>query len=143
MAWLWPKITNVEEAKQAAQQGAAYAAVVAALTTLVSAYALYVGHAVIGIDGWGLVDASIFAVAAWRLYRYSFPWAIAGLAMMIAEVAFKVSAGQGPGFLGILIIAGLLAGVRGTFFIRKELKRQAKFALVVPVSPDTLTTSND
>ncbi len=120
---LWPVITNEEEAQKFAKSGAYAAATVAVLTSAISLIALGAKKPVLGMDGWGIVDALLFAVIAWRMFKFSFPWAVVGLLLYCAEMAWKWSTG---GFHNVVvpafIILALIAGMRGTAFLSKKEK---------------------
>src|ERR1035438_5574881 len=62
--WLWPSITNENEAKNAAKSGAGAALVVALLTGGIAVAAIVTGSSIAGIDGYSLADAFLFAVIA-------------------------------------------------------------------------------
>jgi hypothetical protein len=81
----WPSIQNPETAVKAMQFGAYTAALSAILTAGISGAAIYLRHPVLGMDAWALVDATLFAIVAWRVYRQSLPWSIAGLVIFSLE----------------------------------------------------------
>lgn len=121
--WLWPVITNDEEAKKAARSAAYVAATVAVLTCVVSIVALITKEPFSGIDGWGILDALLFAVIAWRIFKLSFPWALSALLLYCAEMAWKWNTQGLPGgnvVVPVLVVLALIAGVRGTAFIGKR-----------------------
>jgi hypothetical protein len=122
--WLWPAITNEVEAKKAAKSGAHVAVLIAILNSAVSLVAIVTKEPFLGMDGWGLTDALLFAVIAWRIYKFSFPWAIVGLLLYLAEICWRwttFSPPPGPGIIiTSLIILALIAGVRGTAFLSKR-----------------------
>jgi hypothetical protein len=121
---LWPVITNEEEAKKAAKSGAYVAALIAVLNFLVSLVAIITKEPFLGMDGWGLVDALLFAVIAWRLFKFSFPWAVVGLLLYFAEIYSRWTT-VGPTKSGGIVTTGLIvlafiACVRGTLFLSSE-----------------------
>jgi hypothetical protein len=123
----WPNMDSSENAIQAMHNGAG----AAVFTTLISAgfgaASLFLGHPVLGMDGWVLVDAAIFAVIAWRIYRLSLPWAITGLALFTLEKAFSLVNGQATSGIVVAIIFWLfyLHAVRGGLYLRKARKATA------------------
>lgn len=130
--WIWPHIRDEGSAKEAVRAGALCSAFVAGVTGLLSLLAMVNGKAIAGIDGGGLVDASLFALISWRLYRYSFWWAATGLVLILSELVWKITTyPRGIGIITFLIILGFLHAVRGTYFLRNERKKQ--------VAPSSLT----
>jgi hypothetical protein len=122
-AWLWPDITNEVEAKKATRSGAYAAVIVAVLTAAISLIAIGSKKPLMGMDGWGMVDALLFAVIAWRVFKFSFPWAVAGLLLYGVETFWRwstVGVPKGAGIIttGFLILA-FITGARGTAFLNK------------------------
>jgi hypothetical protein len=69
-----------------------------------------------------LVDAALFAIAAWRIYRMSRAWALLGLLGFVAERAYNLYARglANAGFVvGLVILLGFVNGVRGTYAFHK------------------------
>ena len=121
--WIWPVITNEDEAKNAAKSGGVGALFVTVCTGGIAIVAISTGRSYAGIDGYGLVDASLFALIAWRLFRYSFAWAVFGLVMMFAELFWKLSNDpKSAGVITVIITLSLVASVRGTYFLRNKRK---------------------
>ena len=58
-------------------------------------------------DAWILVDAILFAVIAWRLWRKSRAWAVVGLAFMVLENVDKLK--SAPSTFGVITIILSLA----------------------------------
>lgn len=81
----WPSIESQSNATDVMHFAAFTAGLSAFVTAGISLDAIYEGHAVMGISGWALVDAAVFAIVAWRIYRLSLPWAIVGLALFTVE----------------------------------------------------------
>ena len=81
----FPTISNPQNATQAMHNGAYAASLVAAVTGAINIAAIYTQTPIMGAHGWGLIDATLFAIVAWRVYRLSLPWAIAGLVLYILE----------------------------------------------------------
>lgn len=119
--WLWPVITNENEAQKAAKSGAYGAVFIAVCTCALSLIGIATKEPFLGMDGWGMVDAFLFAVIAWRMFRYSFPWAVFGLLLYSAEIfwKWKNDAPKGNLVVTVLIVLSLIAGVRGTAFLNK------------------------
>lgn len=122
--WLWPDITNEVEAQKASRSGAYAAMIVVVLTSAISLIAIGAKESVLGLDGWGLVDGALFAVIAWRIFKFSFPWAVVGLLCYGAEVFWRWTTAGVPGGGGIvttsLLILAFISGARGTAFLNKR-----------------------
>jgi hypothetical protein len=115
----WPSVSDLEGAKKAAHEGAGAAVFVAAVTVLFSVLAIFGIQILPGFSPLSLVDAALFAIVAWRIYKMSRAWSVVGLLLFAAERAYAfyyrgvtVTAGIVVGF--ILLLA-FLNGVRGTF----------------------------
>jgi hypothetical protein len=118
--WLWPSIANPSDAENAVKIGAGAAMFLAILSCVLAVAAVMTERPQAGVDGWGMVDASLFALVAWRISERSFPWAIAGLALYLLEVLWGLITFT-PGALGIVtvfIVLAFVGGVRGTYFLR-------------------------
>lgn len=121
--WIWPVITNEGEAKNASKSGAGGALFVAVCTGTIAVIAIATRQTILGIDGYGLVDAVLFALIAWRLFKYSFPWAVFGLLLYLAEVYDRVhDEPKRFGAVSVIIIMSLVASLRGTYFLRSRKK---------------------
>jgi len=129
MKWYWPKLTGLKEAEQAAHQGAGVCFVIAVFTAIVAGMSLWLRRPVMGIDAWAFLDAIIFAIAGWRVWRLSRIWAVLALVIFVGETIYAVEATSGPippggAFIRMVFILVLINGVRGTFaycaFKRKE-----------------------
>lgn len=125
LTWVWPRIANEYEAKAASKIGAFAALFVAVVTGGFAIFSMATGHPQEGIDGWGLVDAAAFVLIAWRLFRYSFPWSVFGIAMFLAELCWKLYYNpRGVTVATAIIMLALVAGLRGTYFLRTAKKHQ-------------------
>jgi hypothetical protein len=115
-----PQIATLSEAQKVGRQGTWAACFVAGLTALVAVASLSgILPADFPIKGWALVDAALFGVIAWGIYRMSRVAAVAGLAVYILERIYMQSAlgaKAGSGIVvTILIILAFINAVRGTF----------------------------
>lgn len=112
---LWPDVRDAESARVAARQAFQVAAIVAALDAVFGVMAL-AGVKVGPFDAWILFDGSLFAVVAWRTYRPSKVWSVIGLALMLAEMGYKVAAQPTTvGAISVFLLLGSINGVRGAF----------------------------
>jgi hypothetical protein len=125
--WAWPEIIDEDSARDAAHMAGGWAGVVAGVTTLLAAVSIFGGVSVMGIRAWSLVDAAMFGVVAWQVWRGSRAFAVAGLSLYGLEVLYGVvTHPPGIGILTIIIMLALINGVRGTFGLHKfeEINKQ-------------------
>lgn len=125
--WAWPEITDEDSARSASHVAGGWAAFVAGLTTLLAVGSIVTSGPVMGITGSSLVDAGLFAAVAWRTWVGSRAWAVTGLALYSLEIVWNVvTHPPGIGIFTILVLIGLVNGVRGTFKLHQyeELRKQ-------------------
>jgi hypothetical protein len=131
MAWLWPKIEDAKTARDAALQGAGVGLFVAAVTGVAASLSILYDKPVLGIDGWALIDAALFAVVSWRVYKMSRPWAVLGLLLYLTEVGLRIAeAGFNRGYSPVALVFALafVNAVRGTFAFHRFGKQAAKLS---------------
>jgi hypothetical protein len=120
----WPPIETAEKAVDLMHNGSFAAVFSTILTAGISIAAMYLNHPIMGMDGLGLVDAFLFGVVAWRIYRLSLPWAIAGLLFFTGERLYGVVSNPRSGTAGIVVAFILffyyLNAVRGGLYLRRE-----------------------
>jgi hypothetical protein len=117
MAWYWPTIEDESSAEQATKSAVGASGFIAAVTALLSILSIIYHKPVLGLDAWGLVDAAIFVLVAWRIYRMSRAWAIIGLVVYILEVGYKLltSPSGAIGVLTVIFVLAYIGAIRGTF----------------------------
>ncbi len=117
MSWIWPKVIDLKTAKLANRQGvwaASFVAVVTAVFSALGAAGIQLFEFTFG--AWSLIDACIFGVLSFGIYKMSRIASVAGLGLYLIERA-DIWITYGP---KNLIIAGLLVlmfinSIRGTF----------------------------
>ena len=132
-----PPLNSPANAVTLMRYGAAAAGLNAVAAAGIGVAAIYLGHPVLGLDGWCLADAAVFAVITWRVYCQSLPWAIAGLVLFAFEEIFKSV--SHPDFMGnVAVIAGAILwgpcyvyAVRGGLYLR-EKKLVSEYATDAP-----------
>jgi len=128
--FIWPDVSTLDGARSACRTGAAFAVIVAVLTGGVAILAALGVHLfpTSVFDASALIDAALFAVVAWGLYRYSRVAAVAGLVIYLAERVYMIASGVTGGIpLAIIMTIGLLGAVRGAF-AHHRLSKQAPAA---------------
>jgi hypothetical protein len=125
-AW-WPDIHDTKSAKQAVWGATGAALFVSAMTLLSVAL------------GWrpqsSLLDAIIFAVIAWRIYKMSKAWAIVGWVLYAIELGsnlYVFGLKFGTLITGAFLLAAFLAGIRGTFAYSKLSAMQTTYLAGTP-----------
>ncbi|HKF45899.1 MAG TPA: hypothetical protein VKB38_00980 [Terracidiphilus sp.] len=117
---------NHKKAVHGMRIGALAAGLFAAITATANVMAIFSDQPVMGMNGWGLIDAALFAVVAWRVYRLSLPWSIAGLVMFTTErlLAFLHSPHVlSGGLIGtVIFFPAYVNAVRSGLILRKERK---------------------
>jgi hypothetical protein len=135
MAWYWPTIEDENSAEHATKAAVGVSGFIAAVTALAALLSMVYHKPILGLDGWGLVDAVIFALIAWRISKVSRTWAIVGLLMYLLEVGYKLATNP-SGALGILTIIFILIyinAIRGAFAYHRY--RKADNDPLAPPSP--------
>src|ERR1700693_4444542 len=137
MAWHWPKIEDDKTAQDAALQGWGVCLFFSAVTGVAASLSILYQKPVLGIDGWALFDAGLFALVSWRVYKMSRPWAVFGLLLYLAEVSVRIakyfgSSGTGsiPPFsiVAIVFTLAFVNAVRGTFAFHRFSKKAARIS---------------
>jgi len=125
MQSFWPKITDVESAKAASRAGVAGAGIVVVVTLAFVVWGLLRGSPVANIGIAALIDAGLFLLIGFGIYRMSRVAAVAGLILYLVELWFTLKTGGTSAnvVLPIIIILAFLGGIRGTFGYHKH-KRQ-------------------
>lgn len=118
----WPTIDSPSKAVDVMHFGSYMAALGALVTAAIGIQAIYLGHRVLGASGSVLIDATIFAIIAWRVYRLSLPWSIAGLVIYTFERLFTIMHFRSLGAIifTIFILPYYLNAVRGALYLRLQ-----------------------
>lgn len=132
MGW-WPSVADKEGARGTALQGTGSAILVAGIGTLFSVLAMFGIQVFPGYSPWALIDAGLFAVVAWRIYRMSRAWAVVGLLLFVVERGYtfyehgaKATAGI---VVAVILLLGFVNGVRGAFAYRRLSATQEQTSL--------------
>jgi len=135
MSRYWPEIKDVSTAKDAALGAAAASLFIAGVTALLAILSLIYKKPILGLHGFALVDAGLFALVAWRIHKMSRTWAVIGLVLYLLEMGERlVNHPSGAvGVLTIIFILAFIGGIRGAFAFHRYSKEDGK-AQVVGVS---------
>ncbi len=117
MAWIWPDTSDEKSVKEATRQGIWACAWVAGVTAIMA----FLNS--MSLDQSAFIDAFIFAVIGFGIYKYSRTAAIAGLAMYILERIYMWSTTgiKGP-VMALILILMFVNSIRGTFAYHKNKK---------------------
>jgi len=114
---LWPEVEDLETARSASRQGMWAAVIVAVLTAIVAAFGF------LGADASAFIDAVLFGLIAFGIYRVSRVAAVAGLLLFVLErVMMFAQTRQTGGFVSLFLLLAFVHGVRGAFAYRRLLK---------------------
>jgi hypothetical protein len=116
----FPTIVTLSDAQSTGRQGTWAACFIAGIMSLVAlASILERLPEDFPRDGWALIDAAIFGLIAWGIYRMSRVAAVAGLVLYIIErIAMHIVLGKShiSGiFVTVLFLFAFINAVRGTF----------------------------
>ena len=126
-----PSRTSIEEGPNCSLASRIGGYLIAAADALIAILSLAYHKPIIGLNGWVLPDAGLFAVVGWRIGRLSRAWAVVGFSLYLLEVLISIGArgftvsGLGPGIVAIVFLIAYLNALRGTFAYHKYVKLQA------------------
>jgi len=120
--WLWPEITDLESAAAAGREGAAVAFIVAGITAFFAALAYF--NVLNVFSPWVLIDAGVMATLGFYIRRMSRAAAVIGLWWFIAaRIQGAITRGAASNVvLGLILLAGFISAVRGTFAYHRLAK---------------------
>lgn len=127
--FFWPSVASLESATRASREGF-YATTIVALLTLILVSFSVLGYPLFGFNPWSLLDASIFAVLAWGIYRLSRVASTLSIVFFIVEQVYSwttLASSSFPGFIGRALTTSVLSlmfvnGARGTFAYQRHQK---------------------
>src|SRR5215472_6316111 len=122
MGWFWPEIYDRETAQDVARRGAWVAVFVAGLTALLALLSLGLRIVILGVTPMALLDAVIFAVAGWRIYKMSRAWAVTGMVLYLLEVVYALTQGRFS-VLAVVFLFAFLNAIRGTFAFHRYVEQ--------------------
>jgi hypothetical protein len=120
---LLPEIDSRTSAIQTTRQGVFAAALTGVVTVVFSA--LSIGS----YNIFNLLDAFIFGIVAWRIFRLSLPWSVFGLVLFLGERIDGIARGGIKiNVVGWIVAAALVMcyvnSIRATWFLRKNKEPQ-------------------
>ena len=113
--WWWPKISDIETAKQTARYGFWAAVWVASVTAIIATLGVIAQQEVGSINGGPYIDVFLFGVIAWGIKRYSKAFAVVGLGLFVIEKALLVSTLAGAGWIQAAIVLLMFSNGASTY----------------------------
>ena len=104
--WIWPTIVDTTTAQKASKQGL-WASAWCAGATIVFVVLAQLGTQMFNFDMWALLDAFLFIVIGWGIYKMNRIAAVAGLVLYIIE-RLSMWSEQGPKNAAIAIFITLM-----------------------------------
>ncbi|HAK87589.1 MAG TPA: hypothetical protein DHV16_09260 [Nitrospiraceae bacterium] len=122
--WIWPSIVDTTTAQKASKQGL-WASAWCAGATIVFVVLAQFGSQMFNFDSSALLDAFLFIIIGWGIYKMNRIAAVAGLALYIIERLYMWSA-SGPKnpAIAIFITLMFINSIRGIFAYHKIKKAQ-------------------
>ncbi|MGB6630131.1 MAG: hypothetical protein WBE52_02750, partial [Terriglobales bacterium] len=90
MSWYWNEIGDTYSAKYATTTAVWISYLIAAVNGIIAILSLAYHKPTLGINGWGLLNAALFAVVGWGIGRLSRAWAVVGLSLYLLEVLIAI-----------------------------------------------------
>jgi hypothetical protein len=132
MSRYWPEIKDASTAKDAVYGAAAVSAFIAGITALLAVLSLVYKKPILGLDGLALVDAGVFGLVAWRIYKMSRAWAVIGLVLYLLGVGERLLNRPSIAFnvAFVIVVTGIalafIGGVRGAFAFHRYKKEEGQ-----------------
>ena len=120
--FFWPDVSTLGSAKKAAGYGVGAAGIIAVLTAAFATWALMSQSTVVGfIDAWAYVDAVLFTLVAFGIYKESRFSAVFGLLIFLVEKSYQIHiTGKFDGaVMAVFIIVFFISSIRGTFALHR------------------------
>ena len=115
----WADVSTLEDAEGIAKGYSAIPIMISSLTILVILYG-YFFKPILGITLWALIDAAIFALIAFGMFRINRVVYVLGLVFYIwSQVDMLTTQGAGFGVLAVFFIIMWFNGIRGAFKYHK------------------------
>jgi hypothetical protein len=127
MAWYWKEIADKDSAVDATKPALGVSYFVAAVTGVIAVLTVVDGKPILGLNGWSLLDAGLFALVGWRISKLSRVWTIVGLALYLLETADSIGRrGFGFSIVSIVFILAYINALRGVFAYHKYATSEAE-----------------
>lgn len=122
--WIWPSVVDITAAKKASKQGL-WASTWCAGATIVFVVLAQFGVQMFNFDLWALLDAFLFIIIGWGIYKMNRIAAVAGLLLYILErISMWSEHGSKNPAMAIIITLMFINSIRGIFAYHKMNKEQ-------------------
>jgi hypothetical protein len=120
-------LTDISDAESAAHVGAGVCFFIAAVTAVVAAASIWLAKPILGMNGWAFLDAGIFVIAGWRIWRFSKIWSVLALVIYFVERLYAIATSHAPTglIMTIFFTLALISSVRGTFAYHSFAKEES------------------
>jgi len=120
-SWIWPELRDEPTARSIILRGFWACIFIVVADVAIAFYALSESRKVAGhYDGWVLVDAALFAIIAWRMWKNSRMWSVIGVMLMVLEIIDKLQHAESTfNVITVLLFLAILHAARGTFALHK------------------------
>ena len=131
--WLFPRrVETSDHIRKALNTGAIACAIVAVVTVAAVSYSVFM-EPILGLDEWSYIDAVLFAICGYGIFRGSRIAGFFALGIFVAARYFMfVDEGKFGGALSIFILAMMITGIRGAFAHHRRIRGSDSPAVVEP-----------
>jgi hypothetical protein len=140
----WPNVLTTEGARTAAKGGVTAACFVVAITSALALYGIF-EEPILNVTPWSFIDAFLFAVVAFGIWKMSRVAAFAGLVLYLIEQAIAwATIGPKAPVVAALFILLFVNALRGTFSYHRLMNKPATAGAMsaasggLPTHPESL-----
>ncbi|MBU1308643.1 MAG: hypothetical protein KKE30_03805 [Gammaproteobacteria bacterium] len=118
----WPNIDDIEDAKGVAKGAAFIPAFVSVVTTIIVLVGIFYTP-ILGLDEWAFIDAFLFALVAFGMWKLNRVVAILGLALYVwGQLQLLSVHGSGTGVMAVFFVIMWFNGIRASLRYHKLLR---------------------
>jgi hypothetical protein len=131
VSWYWNEIGDKRSAQYATTTAVWISYLIATVSALVAILSLAYRKPTLGLNGWALVEAGLFAVVGWGIAHLSRVWAVVGFSLYLLEASVSIGTrglavdALTSGIMAILFLIVYLNALRGTFAYHRYERLQA------------------
>lgn len=124
LAWVWPVIVDIRTSRETSLQGVWASAWIAGVTAFLALLST-VGVKLMDFDLGALIDAVLFMIIGWGIFKLSRTAALAGLCLYLLERIYMwATIGPKNPIIAIIISLMFINSVRGTFAFHRFSRYQ-------------------
>ena len=126
MSWYWKEINDTDSASDATKAAVGVSYFVAGVTGLLAILSLVYHKPIMGVTGYSVVDATLFAIIGWRIGKLSRPWTVVGLALYALETLVSLgSRGASFSLISIVFLLAYINALRGVFAFHRYAQAES------------------